>query len=84
MRFDDDFRRRIIAEIRLRARVTGIAHRLTSADIAVEIRRMWHQWAVSFYKYKTRRTTRRPKFFYDLHFLNGLTMDYLWVVANRF
>ncbi|KAH7662557.1 hypothetical protein AAVH_43481 [Aphelenchoides avenae] len=99
MRFNDDFLRRITLEIRLRGRITpanfnaygsrayafaGVAHRLSSADIASDIRRMWHKWAMSFYKYKTRKTARRPKFYYDLHFLDGLTMDHLSSVANRF
>ncbi|KAH7693985.1 nuclease HARBI1-like protein [Aphelenchoides avenae] len=107
MRFTDDFRRRIILEIRNSKSKTGriiwdpsepnfnaygsrsyafagVAHRLSSADIALEIRRMWHKWAVSFYNYKLRKVKRRPKFYYDLHFLNGLTMDHLSSAANRF
>lgn len=103
MRFTDDFRRRIIVEIHLRARVVwdpsepgfhtygarsyafaGVAHRLSSADIALDIRRMWHKWALSFYKYKMRQTTRRPKFYYELQFLAGLTADHLSTVACRF
>lgn len=64
--------------------VAGVAHRLASADIALVIRRMWHKWAMSFYKYKARKLARRPKRDYEMHFLDGLTMGHLSTVANRF
>ncbi|KAH7709248.1 hypothetical protein AAVH_23484 [Aphelenchoides avenae] len=85
MRFDDNFRRRVIAEIRDRARVIwdptepgfhacgarsfafhGVAYRLRSANMQLDVRRMWHRWAKAFYDYKLKRVSRKPKFYNDL------------------
>ncbi|KAH7729669.1 hypothetical protein AAVH_03144 [Aphelenchoides avenae] len=49
-----------------------------------DIRRMWRQWVRSFYAYKMRRTTRKPKFYAELSFLNELSMDQLSIAANMF
>ncbi|KAH7705089.1 hypothetical protein AAVH_27709 [Aphelenchoides avenae] len=103
MRFNDNFRRRVIIEIRDRARVIwdpaqpgfhaigarqyafhGVAYRLSSADIQLDIRRMWNRYVRSFLDYKLKRLSRKPKFYRELSFLNELGMGMLHTVASKY
>ncbi|KAH7699795.1 hypothetical protein AAVH_33099 [Aphelenchoides avenae] len=113
VRYTDDYRRRVIHEVHVRARVIwdptepqfysngarryafdGIACRLhlfrtlhdaLYGNAAVEdLRRMWRQWVRSFYAYKTRRASRKPKFFAELSFLNELTTEQLNMVSSMY
>ncbi|KAH7720442.1 hypothetical protein AAVH_12082, partial [Aphelenchoides avenae] len=45
-------------------------------------RRMWRQWVRSFYAYKMLRSSRKPKFFAEMSFLNELSIEQLHTVAN--
>ncbi|KAH7725641.1 hypothetical protein AAVH_06823 [Aphelenchoides avenae] len=49
-----------------------------------DLRRMWRQCVRSFYAYKMRRTSRKPKFYAELSFLNELSMDQVGVVASKY
>ncbi|KAH7725958.1 hypothetical protein AAVH_06399 [Aphelenchoides avenae] len=86
----DNYRRNVIlgpASTPSTASPTAFGHIRTLRDALYgngafeDIRRMWRQWVRSFYAYKMRRVSRKPKFYAELSFLNELTTEQLSIVA---
>lgn len=68
--------------------VPGPTRLLGSPTVSAKVQTLssseWRKMAVSFYKYKVRESSRKPKFHSELSFLNSVPAEMLHYVTHKF
>lgn len=62
----------------------SIAYKLNVTDRALDLRRMWRGWVAPYVNYRLRTTSRKPKYFDQMHFLEALSSDHILSLKYRF
>ncbi|KAH7705829.1 hypothetical protein AAVH_26957 [Aphelenchoides avenae] len=62
----------------------SIAYKLNCVDYAIDLRRMWRGWLLSYVKFRLRETQRQPKYYKEMHFLHNTSTDNLLSLKYRF